>query len=149
MIKVERTVTVHRPIEEVFAYICEVEHGPSYTSGQREARQTSSGPIGIGSTFATRGKFLRGGATCEVTEFAVNQRLAWKTTSGSQATTTWSLQPSGPSTRMTFTEVTDAYRFVRLPESLLQALANGRVERNLATLKELLAITRKPAAKGW
>jgi hypothetical protein len=50
---------------------------------------------------------------------------------------------------MTFTEVTDAYRLVRLPESLLQALANGRVERNLATLKELLAITRTPAAKGW
>jgi uncharacterized protein YndB with AHSA1/START domain len=59
MIKIERTFTIHRPVEEVFAYLCDVEHGPRYTSGQREAHQTSTGPAGIGTTFATSGKFPR------------------------------------------------------------------------------------------
>jgi hypothetical protein len=36
-----------------------------------------------------------------------------------------------------------------LPQALLPELATGRVDRDLATLKELLAVTRKPAAKGW
>jgi uncharacterized protein YndB with AHSA1/START domain len=149
MIKIERTITIHRPLEEVFTYLSEVEHGPHYISGQREAHKTSTGPMGVGSTFATSSKFLRRGTTCEVTAYEPNQRLAWKTTSGTPATTTWSFQPSGPSTRITFTREADAHGFFRLPESLLQELANGRVDQDLATLKELLAVTRKSAAKGW
>jgi hypothetical protein len=34
MIKIERTITIHRPVNEVFAYLCDIEHGPQYTSGQ-------------------------------------------------------------------------------------------------------------------
>jgi len=45
--------------------------------------------------------------------------------------------------------VANAHGPLRLPQSLLQDLANGRVDRDLGTLKELLAVTRKPAAKGW
>jgi hypothetical protein len=149
MMKIERTLTIHRPVAEVFAYICEVEHGPSYISGQRDAHKTSTGPMGIGTTFATSSKFLRRGATFEITEYETDRRLAWKATSGAQAMTTWGFQPSGPSTRITFTRVADAHGLFRFPQSLLQELANGRVDHDLAALKELLAVTRKPAAKGW
>jgi uncharacterized protein YndB with AHSA1/START domain len=149
MNKIERTITIHRPVEEVFAYLCEVEHGPRYISGQREAHKTSTGPMGVGTTFATSGNVLRRGAICEVTEYEPNRRLAWKATSGGRATTTWSFQPSGPSTRLTFTRVADPHGLFGWPESLLQEVANGQVDRDLATLKELLAVTRKPAAKGW
>ncbi len=149
MIKIERTITIHRPVAEVFAYLCEVEHGPRYNSGQREAHKTSTGPMGIGTTFATSSKFLRRGATFEITEYEPDRRLAWKATAGAQATTTWGLEPSGPSTRVTFTRVADAHGMFRLPESLLQGRANGRIDHDLGVLKELLAVTRKPAAKGW
>jgi uncharacterized protein YndB with AHSA1/START domain len=149
MTKIERTLTIHRPLEEVFAYLSDVEHGPRYISGQREAHKTSSGPMGVGTTFVTSGKFLRRGTTCEVTEYEPNLRLAWQATSGARAATTWDFQPSGPSTRITFTRVADAHGFFRVPRSLLQELANGRVDQDLATLKELLAVTRTPAAKGW
>src|SRR5579884_1455448 len=108
MIKIERTITIHRPVEEVFAYVCDVEHGPHYLSGQREAHKTSSGPMGVGTTFATSGTWLRRGGTCEVTEYQPNQRLAWQGTSGARATV-WSFQPSGPSTRLTFTRVADPH----------------------------------------
>ncbi len=149
MIKIERTLTIHRPVDEVFAYLSDVEHGPRYISGQREAHKTSTGPMGIGTTFATSGKFLRRRTTCKVTEYEPNRRIAWQATSGARAATTWGFQPSGPSTRITFTRVADAHGLFRLPESLLQGLANGRIDQDLATLKELLAVTRKPAAKGW
>ena len=149
MNKIEWTIIIHRPVEEVFAYLCDVEHGPRYTSGQREAHKTSSGPMGVGSTFATSGKFLRRAAAFEITEYELNRRLAWKATSGARATTTWGFQPSGPSTRVTFTRVADAHGLFRMPQSLLQGFANGRVDQDLGALKELLAVTRKPVVKGW
>jgi len=145
MSKIERTITIHRPVDEVFAYVCEVEHGPRYTSGQREAHRTSTGPLAIGTTFATSSRFLRRGATFEITEYELGRGLAWKATSGARATTTWGFQPSGPSTRVTFTRVADAHGYFRL----LEELANGRVDNDLAALKELLAVTRNSAAKGW
>src|SRR5438105_14573528 len=76
MIKIERTITIHRPVEEVFAYISDVQHSPRYISGQREAHKTSTGPMGVGTTFATSGKFVRRATTCEVTEFEPNRRLS-------------------------------------------------------------------------
>lgn len=149
MSKIERTLTIHRPVEEVFAYMCDVEHGPSYISGQREAHKTSTGPMGIGTTFVTSSTYLRRSATFEITDYEPDRRLAWQAMSGARATTTWTFQPSGPSTRITFTRVANAHGLFRLPQSLLQELADGRVDRDLATLKELLAVTRTPTAKGW
>ncbi|HEY3059696.1 MAG TPA: SRPBCC family protein [Chloroflexota bacterium] len=149
MIKIERTLTIHCPVDEVFAYVCDVEHAPRYISGQREGRKTSAGPIALGSTFATSGKFLRRGAAFEITEYELNRRIAWKATSGARATTSWGFQPSGPSTRITFSRVADAHGLSGLAESVLQGVADGQVDRDLGALKELLAVTRKPAAKGW
>jgi uncharacterized protein YndB with AHSA1/START domain len=149
MTKIERTITIHRPVEEVFAYLCDVKHGPSYISGQREAHKTSSGPIGTGTTFATSGKFPRRGGSYEIVEYELNRRLAWRAASGARATTTWGFQPSGPSTRITFTRKADPQGLSRLAESLLQGFTNGKIDQDLGALKELLAVTRKPAVKGW
>src|ERR1041385_1694485 len=118
MIKIERTLTIHRPAEEVFAYLCDVEHGPRYISGQREAHKTSTGPMGIGTTFVTCSTLLRRSATFEVAEYEPDRRLAWKSVSGTPTTTTWDFQPSCPSTRITFTHEADAQGFFRLPRSL-------------------------------
>jgi len=149
MSKIERTITIHCPVEDVFAYISDVQHGPRYISGQREAHLTSSGPMAKGTTFATAGKFPRRGDSYEIIEYELNHRLAWKSTSGARATTTWSFQPSGPSTRITFTQASDPHGLSRLAESLFQGLASGQVDQDLGALKELLAVTRKPPAKPW
>jgi uncharacterized protein YndB with AHSA1/START domain len=149
MTRIERTITIHRPVEEVFTYLSDVAHGPSYISGQREAHQTSSGPTGIGTTFSTSGRFPRRGGSYEIVDYEPNQRLAWKARSGARATTTWGFQPSGPSTRVTFTRVVNAHGLYGLAESLLQGMANGKVDHDLGALKELLAVTRTPAVKGW
>jgi uncharacterized protein YndB with AHSA1/START domain len=151
MINIERTITIHRPMGEVFAYLSDVEHGPQYISGQREAHKTSAGPMGVGTTFASTGKFLRRSGTNTVTEYEPDSRLAWKETSGAHAITAWRLEPSGPSTRVTFTRVSDAPGLLGLAEPLMEKLANDQIDHDLGALKELLAVARKPAsmAKGW
>jgi uncharacterized protein YndB with AHSA1/START domain len=151
VIKIERTITIHRPLDEVFAYLSDVEHGPQYIGGQRAAHQTSAGPMAVGATFATRSNIPGRGGNHEVTEYEQNHRLAWKTTSGAKATTTWTFQPSGPSTRVTFTRVTESTGLGRLAEPFIQQMANGSVDHDLGALKELLAVSRTSGglAKGW
>jgi uncharacterized protein YndB with AHSA1/START domain len=151
MITIERTLTIHRPIDEVFAYLSDVQHGPQYISGQREAHQTSAGQMRVGTTFATRSRLLRRSTTHEVTEYEPNQRLAWKATSGMPAATTWAIEPSGPSTRVTFRWRASLPSFLRLAEAIVQRQASGRADHDLGALKELLAVTRTATstAKAW
>jgi uncharacterized membrane protein len=150
MIKIERTITIHRSVEEVFAYLCDVEQGPRDLAGEREAHKISGGPLGVGTTFTTSGRFPWLNRTHTITEFEPNRRLAWQTMSGARATTTWHLEHSGPSTRVTFTRAADPHGLAGFADTLMQRLANGRVDQDLGTLKELLAVTRTPAAtKGW
>src|SRR5215204_5096130 len=151
MIKIERTITIHRPADEVFAYLSDFKHAPQYISGQRAGHKISAGPTQIGTTFATTSKLLRRSTTNEITEYERDRRLAWKATSGAAATTTWGLESAGASTRVTFTHVADAPRLFHFADSLMEQRASGQVDHDLAPLKELLAVTRKAAgrAKGW
>jgi uncharacterized protein YndB with AHSA1/START domain len=151
MIKIERTIVIHSSVPEVFAYLSDVEHGPQYISGQRSASKTSPGPMGVGTLFATTGKFLRRGGTSEVTEYEPNHRLAWKARFGARATTAWRLEPSGESTRVTFTRESETPGLLRLAEPVMESMASGQTDHDLGALKELLAVTRKATstAKGW
>jgi uncharacterized protein YndB with AHSA1/START domain len=148
MIKIERTITIHRPVGDVFTYLSDVEHGPQYITGQRKAHKTSVGPTGIGTTFATTGRFLRRSRTNTITEYEPNRRLAWNATSGGRATTTWAFEPSGPSARVTFTRVADVPGLLRLAEPLMEQHTNRQVDHDLGALKELLAVTRTTATMG-
>ena len=149
MVKIERTLIVDRPVAEVFAYLCEVEHGPGYIAGQQEAHQTSSGPVSIGTTFVTTSsKFPHRGTSFEFIEYEPERRLAWKARSGARTTTVWGFQPSGNKTRITFTRVIEAsHGLLRLPEWVVLELTNERVSRELAALSKLLDVpAREPRA---
>ncbi len=54
MLKVETTVQIERPSEEVFAYISNFENNPEWQSGQLQAKFTSDSPLQVGSTYMTR-----------------------------------------------------------------------------------------------
>lgn len=145
MVSISRTTIIDRPVAEVFAYLCEVEHGPQYISGQREAHQTSTGPMSIGTTFVTTSsKFPHRHTRFEITDYEPDRCLAWKALSRARTTTTWGLQPYGSKTRINFTRVMEPHGFLRLPESLVQELANESVSRELAALNRLLAVRKPP-----
>jgi carbon monoxide dehydrogenase subunit G len=151
MIRIERTITIHRPIQEVFGYLSDVEHGPAYISGQRTARKTSAGPVGLGTTFATSGGLLHGSESYEITEYQPYSRLGWTSTSGPSSTMIWGFEPSGPSTRVTYTSVVSMAGPLRLAEPIMQGIAGGRADHDLGRLKELLAVTRTSATgeRSW
>jgi uncharacterized protein YndB with AHSA1/START domain len=48
---------INRPVEQVFAFVSDLENDPPW-SGAAEMRRTSPGPVGIGTAFRQRDRFL-------------------------------------------------------------------------------------------
>jgi len=51
MITIEVSIVINRPLEEVFAFLSDLENNLKWRPGQIEAKKTSAGPIGVGTTY--------------------------------------------------------------------------------------------------
>ena len=83
-ISLSETLEISRPAEEVFAYMTDLDNDPKWQKGLLEAKHTSEGPVGVGTTGVHRAKAM--GKTIEVawqlTEYEAPKRIAWKFISG-------------------------------------------------------------------
>src|SRR5260370_24713141 len=82
-LKAESTITIQRPIEEVFTYITNTQEVPKW-SPVKELKQTSEGALGIGTTVTQVVEFLGRTfeSTTEVTGYDPPKAFAFKATSG-------------------------------------------------------------------
>ena len=51
MISTQVSIVINRPLEEVFAYLSDLENNMNWRAGMIEAKKTSAGPIGVGTTY--------------------------------------------------------------------------------------------------
>lgn len=58
MVRIEEQATINRPIEEVFAYMSDIDRQPEWVSTLTASRKVTSGPTGVGTTFQQSSKFL-------------------------------------------------------------------------------------------
>ncbi len=65
MARFEESITINRPVEDVFAYATDIKNWPQWHESIVEAEQTSQGPMGVGTTF--RAKAHAEGRTMEFT----------------------------------------------------------------------------------
>jgi len=78
--KIEASVTIERPIEEVWRFVSDLSNIPKWSHNFLEKRQTSPGPLGVGATLMSRTKDRT--FSGRVTEFEPNRRIAEEMTSG-------------------------------------------------------------------
>jgi uncharacterized membrane protein len=80
----EMSIVINRPVEEVFAFLSNLENEVKWRREWIEARNTSEGPLGVGATFLLVSTFLgrRVEVVYEVTEYEPNRLTAWKAVSG-------------------------------------------------------------------
>lgn len=141
MVKVEGTVVINRPIEEVFAFLTNPDNSSLWQGMVLEAKQTSEGPVGVGTTGQVVGQFLgrRMESTWEVTEFELNRKATLKTTSGpipymNSAT----LEPVEEGTKVTLVAEYEVGGFFKLAEPILARMAQRQAETDYANLKDLV-----------
>lgn len=141
MLKVETTVQIERPSEEVFAYISNFENNPEWQSGQLQAKFTSDGPLQVGSTYDQVAKFLgrRVVSTFEVVEYEPNRKVKASSTSGSFLITfTRIVEPNDGVSKVTAIIEGDASGFFKPAEPLLKRLVQSSVDGDYQNLKRIL-----------
>jgi uncharacterized protein YndB with AHSA1/START domain len=141
MVKIEESVVIKRPVEDVFAFMSNPENDPQWQSETTETEITSQGPIGVGTTYLDVTHFLgrRIESIYEFTEYETNKKLSLKTTSGPipiEATITYESVENG--TKVNFSARGEAGGFFKLAEPLVARMAQRSWTTNYANLKDLL-----------
>jgi uncharacterized membrane protein len=141
MIRVETSVHIDRPSDEVFAFISNFENNPQWQSGQIEARFTSDGPLRVGSTYDQVAKFLgrRIISTFEVLEYEPGRRVKASSTSGSfPITFTRMVEPAGDGADVSAVIEGDSSGFFKLAEPLLARMVQRSVDTDYRNLKNIM-----------
>ena len=137
MIELENTIRINRPVDEVFAFLSDLENIPKWNYYVLEVRKLSNGPVGIGTVYhqvrKTDEQDLR------ITELDRNRKIVVKTLPRSfpSLEMTLSLREEGNATR-----VRDEWRLDSGWPAPVEWLGAGRIKAavagNLTKLKELL-----------
>ena len=137
----ELTIVINRPIEDVFAFLSNLENDIKWRSEWVETRNTSGGSPGVGATFLLVGKFLgrRIETVYEVIEYEPNRSAAWKNVSGPLPLTfrrTFERVEGG--TRFTIRYELELSGFFKLVMPLFAGSVKRQHEGDLRKVKELM-----------
>ena len=136
-----KSVLVHAPIEEVYGYLSDPTHLPEIWPSLVEITDVHSLPNGGHSNhWAYKMAGIRLEGTSEDVEHAANERIVSKTKGGTESTQTWTVQPEGDDTKVTF-KVDYAVPIPvlgRLAEAAIVKLNDHEGDAIVANLKTIL-----------
>jgi uncharacterized protein YndB with AHSA1/START domain len=141
MIKMETTVVINHPIEDVFAFVSNIEKLSQWAGPVLEAKQTSEGPVGVGTTSTRVVQFLgqRLETTHEVTEYEPNRKISFKSSSGPiPIEERFTFESVEDGTKGTFSGEVEAGGFFKLAEPIVARMLKRQMESDVNNLKELL-----------
>ena len=141
MTTITQSVTVDRRVEEVWDFIGDFENTTRWSPGVLEARQTSDGPLGVGSTLQTvvRAFGRRRTADYLVTEYEPNHAFAFRVASGPMASRArYSVEPAAAGARLTASGEVEAADLYKLLGPILVRTVKRHSEDDLATVKRIL-----------
>ncbi len=134
------TVTIDRPLGEVFAYLAQFENVPQWNHAIRETRMTSRGPVGVGARYVqNRTLPTRGEETFEITEYEPDRKLSIRGTFGPfPGRIAYELEPMNDGTRLTNAVALEPSGLLSVFAPLATSRIKAEVAANLATLKRRL-----------
>lgn len=141
MIQVESSMQIDRPVEDVYAYVTKIENLPFWAGPVTEAKQTSDGPLGVGTTQVQLAQLLgrQVETTQEVTEYELNKKFSTKSTSGPLPLDIhYTFESLGGGTKILVEANLDAGGFFKLAEPLVGRILNRQTASDVQTLKEIL-----------
>jgi uncharacterized protein YndB with AHSA1/START domain len=139
MIRVESSVVINRPPDEVFAYATDPAHVAKWQSSALEA--SVDGQLQAGATGREVRKFLgrRMVSTIRIEEYEPPWRFALQVTSGPVPFhVTQTVEPADEGSRVTVVMEGEPGRFFKLAEPLVERAVRRELEGNFSTLKDIL-----------
>ena len=143
MIKFEKSIIINRPVEEVWKFFGNVENVPKWDRGVLEARQTSEGPIGVGSTAQTRRQLLgwQRIGKLRISEYVPNKIISLQGSLGSMtAQIRYAFEPVEGGTRMTGTSEVELGGLWKLITPILTPMLERDGREDMANIKRLIEV---------
>ena len=142
MARIEASVVINRPIEEVFAYMIDFEKTDQWSAQVVETKKTSEGPVGVGTRFVAVARVLgrRIEDTVEVTEYEPNSKYSLKHAAGpiSIEKDEFTFESVAGGIKVTHVFEMETGGFFRLAEPLVARMIRRQSETDFAHLKDLL-----------
>lgn len=141
MIKVEESVVIQRPIEEVFAFLADQTNAPRWQSGLLEVRRVTDEPIGLGTKHTAVRKFMgrRLEATNEYVVYEPNKEVTFTGTANSaDFTHSYFTESTAEGTKVTSRMEMESKGLFGLAEPLITASLRREFVASSGELKEML-----------
>jgi len=139
--RIEESVEINRPPEQVFEYVANPENLPEWTGTVIETRKDTPRPLLEGSTFTSVGKFLgrKIESPFEITGHEFPRHHSHKSTGG-PLPTEWTLTFEEVAGRTRYTQVAEGEPggFFGLVGPLLERVGRRQLRTDLENLKDLL-----------
>ena len=149
--RVEHSIEIKRPVEQVFAYVTAPEHWPEWAGPVIAVRRASPGPLAAGAEFTQVVKFLgqQIESPCHVIVYEPSRRLVYRATSGpARGESTMLFEPVEGGTRYTqIMEGEPGGLVKRFAGPMVRSAAQRQVVADLETLKAVLE-GQGPATEG-
>jgi len=141
VIKQEKSIVIHRPIEEVFNYVSDQRNTPQWQSGLMEVRRTTEGPLGVGTkhTFVRNFMGRRMEASNEYVAYEPNKLITFKTTSGPvRLEASYLFEPAADGTKVTGRIEMEAAGLFGFAEPLIAIALRRESDAAVMALKDQL-----------
>ena len=141
MTRIEKSVVIDRPVEEVWQYVHDPANDPVWQPSVLETRHDGGPAMDVGTRIVEIRRFLgrRFETAWEVSEFDPPRRSAVRSLSGPiPFTGSYALDPVDGRTRFTLRMDTDAHGFFKLAEPVFRRMAEREMDANLGHLKDVL-----------
>jgi uncharacterized protein YndB with AHSA1/START domain len=141
MARVQASVVINRPLEEVFAFVRNPVDHPQWETAQFDVEQTSEGPMGAGTTFrgGIRLLGLLVGWTAECTGYDPNRQLEFRVNAGPlQLQEVLTLEHIEAGTSFTIVYEGDLRGLFRLVGPIVVRVFQRQVGSDLANLRDIL-----------
>ncbi len=141
MIDIETTVTIKRPVHDVFEFVTTPENGPLYDSGVELAEQVTEGPVAVGTRWrevrSTLGRKID--ATNEISEYVPDRKVGFKSIDGPiDVWGTWEFTPMDGGTKVTLKGHGDVGGFFKIAEPLVGRMVKRQLDATAENLKDYL-----------
>jgi uncharacterized protein YndB with AHSA1/START domain len=141
MARIEESIEIKRPVEQVFGYTTDAKSWPRWQSIIVEADQTSPGPVAVGTTFRGTSRMMGRTMpwTAKATEFEANRKYGKNIDSGpmtiDQHNTYLSVEGG---TKFTILYDMKVGGFLKLMSPVLAGSMRRELKKSLGNLKRVL-----------
>lgn len=141
MINLSTTVTIYRPIEQVFDFVSDTENDFQWQYGTLDAARLSTDLTGAGAFFRSVGHFMgrRFLGTFEITEYETNRKYGFKSLSGPlRSQTLYTFDIASGRTRLNVAMQASVVDFFEVGEGILEKQLRRQLKEDLGLLKAIL-----------